>query len=177
MHKIIFYTNYNIGDIMFIYIIIFLSKIIENTLATLRIILVSNGKKKLGAILQGLVTLLWLIITGVVLIDINKNILKIVFFCLGCTFGSYLGSYIEEKLALGTNTIIAIIDDKYNDIIYNTLKNYQINTISIYNNKIIIMIVLPRKKTIYVNKIINKIDNKSIITNLRSKNHIKHSIY
>lgn len=169
MHKKHIYTNYNTGDIMFIYIIIFLSKILENTLATLRIILVSNGKKKLGALLQGLVTLIWLIITGLVLIDINKDFIKIIFFCLGCTVGSYLGSYIEEKLALGTNTILAIIDNKYKDIINMKLNKYHINIISIYDNKIIILIILPRKKTIYVNNIIKKIDKNSIITNLRSK--------
>lgn len=65
-----------------IYIGIFISKILENTLSTLRIIVVSNGKKKLGAILQGIVALIWIFVTGVVIININKDIFKVIFFVI-----------------------------------------------------------------------------------------------
>ena len=80
-----------------IYIIIFISKIIENTLSTLRIILISKGKKKIGAILQGMVALSWILATSIVIIDINKDIYKTFFFILGSIIGSYLGSSIEER--------------------------------------------------------------------------------
>ena len=169
MHKIIIYTNYNIGDIMVIYMAIFISKILENTLATLRIIVVSNGKKKLGAILHGVVTLLWLLITGIVIIDINKDVFKIMFFCFGCIIGSYFGSFIEEKIALGTNTTLAIINIKYKDLIFKNLKNYHIHIINTNSSNIIIMLITPRKKTYYINNLIHDIDNNAIITNLRSK--------
>ena len=177
MHKIIIYTNYNIGDIMVIYMSIFISKILENTLATLRIIVVSNGKKKLGAILQGVVTLLWLLITGIVIVDINKDIFKIFFFCMGCIVGSYLGSLIEEKIAMGTNTTLAIIDNKYKDKILNSLNKYKINIINSNQINTIIMLITPRKKTISINNKIHNIDNNSIITNLRSKIIYKNSIF
>lgn len=177
MHKLKIYTKNNNGDIMLIYLAIFTSKILENTLATLRIIVVSNGKKKLGAILQGLVTLIWLLVTGVVIIDINNDIFKILFFCTGAIIGSYLGSIIEEKIALGTNTIIAIIDNQYKGIIYKYLNNYKIHIISNNKDKIVIMLIIPRKKTYYINKIINNIDNNSVITNLRSKIIKKNSTY
>ena len=65
---------------MFLYIIIFLSKVVENMLATLRIIVVANGKKLLGAILQGLVALVWVCITGVVVTNILENPFKIIAF-------------------------------------------------------------------------------------------------
>lgn len=168
MYKKIIYTNYNIGDRM-IYILIFISKILENTLATLRIIVVSNGKKKLGAILQGFITLLWLLITGIVIKDVNKDIFKVIVFCIGCIVGSYLGSFIEEKIAMGTNTTIAIIDNKYKNNIFNKLNKYKINIINTNNINTIIMLITPRKKTIKINNIIHNIDNNSIITNLRSK--------
>lgn len=82
---------------MLIYIAIFFSKILENALSTLRLIVVSNGKKKLGALLQGIIALIWIFVTGVVIININKDIFKIIFFCLGSLVGSYLGSILEEK--------------------------------------------------------------------------------
>ena len=49
-------------------------------LATLRIIVVANGKKLLGAILQGLVALVWVCITGVVVTNILENPFKIIAF-------------------------------------------------------------------------------------------------
>lgn len=177
MHKFLFYTKNNNGDIMLIYFAIFTSKILENMLATLRIILVSNGKKKLGAILQGFVTLLWLIVTGIVIIDINNDIFKIIFFCTGAILGSYLGSLLEEKIALGTNTIIAIIGNKYKNMIVKSLKKYNINIISNYRSKTVIMLIIPRRKTYSINKRIRAIDNNSVITNLRSKRFKRSSIY
>lgn len=162
---------------MLIYLAIFTSKILENTLATLRIILVSNGKKKLGAILQGLVTLLWLLVTGVVIIDINNDIFKIFSFCVGATTGSYLGSLLEEKLALGTNTTIAIINNQYKDIIFSKLNDYKINIINNNDKHTIIMIITQRRKTIHINNIIKNIDKYAVITNLKSKIKYKSSIF
>ena len=107
-----------------IYIGIFISKILENTLSTLRIIVVSNGKKKLGAFLQGLVALIWIFVTGVVIIDINKDIVKIIFFVIGSIAGSYLGGLLEEKIALGTNLVI-IKSNKLDELKY-VFRNYNI---------------------------------------------------
>ena len=80
-----------------IYILILTFKIIENTLSTLRIIVVADRKKIIGAILQGTVSLIWVISTSLVVIDI-KNPIKIISFTLGAIIGSYLGSTIEEKI-------------------------------------------------------------------------------
>ena len=77
-----------------IYILIFIFKIIENTLSTLRIIVVANGKKLLGAILQGIVSIVWVISTSLVVINIQKDPLKIISFTLGALIGSYIGSII-----------------------------------------------------------------------------------
>lgn len=95
---------------IFTYIFIFVSKIIENAIGTLRLIVVSNGKKILGAILQLIIALVWVLSTGLVVVNVNKDPLKIVFFCLGSLVGSYLGSIIEEKLALGSNMLTCITD-------------------------------------------------------------------
>lgn len=81
------------------YILIFAFKIIENTLSTIRIIVISNRKKILGAILQGTVSIVWVISTSLVVINIQKDPFKIISFTLGATIGSYIGSIIEEKLS------------------------------------------------------------------------------
>lgn len=161
MYKFLYYYKNNNGDLM-IYLAIFLSKIIENSLATLRIIVVSNGKKKLGAILQGLVALVWILVTGVVIIDVNKDIFKIIAFCLGSITGSYFGSLLEEKIALGMVKIT--IDSIHYRSIYKILNNYNP---SIKKNKI--TIILKRKDIKTIISIIQKIDKNATIVSERIK--------
>ena len=155
---------------MLLYILIFTSKIIEIALSTLRLIIVSNGKKKLGAILQGIITILWLVSAGVTIINVNKDILKIVFFSLGSVIGSYLGSLIEEKIALGTNMLICITKEKYENKIKNVLNNYKITTICEKDTTYSILLILLNRKEIFkVSKRIKKIDNNSILITEKAK--------
>lgn len=132
------------------YILIFLAKSLELTLGTLRLIVVANGKKKLGAILQIVIAFLWVLVTGTVVVDVLKDPIKILVFALGSGFGSWLGSYIEEKLALGNNLLTIItnnqksleIEQLFNRNNYKIIK-YDDST----NQNIKIMIsVVPRKK-------------------------------
>jgi uncharacterized protein YebE (UPF0316 family) len=83
---------------MIICLIIFINKIIENMLGTVRIIVIAKNKKITGAILNGLISLIWILSTSMVLINVDSNPYKIFFFCLGAMIGSYLGSSIEEKM-------------------------------------------------------------------------------
>ena len=104
-----------------IYLYIFISKILENTLATLRIIVVANGKKKLGALLQGMVATLWILVIGIIVTNINKDIFKIICFITGSIVGSYTGSVLEEKIALGTGGAIRNCLDKINGRFFNSI--------------------------------------------------------
>lgn len=144
-----------------IYISIFVCKIIEDALYTLRIIVISNGKKTFGSILQFLIALIWVFVTGSVIVNIDKDPLKILIFALGALVGSYLGSFIEEKIALGDNTIMASIDSKYLKTIKNNLNNH----IEVINNneRILLIITCSRKETKKIIKIIKKIDKNSFI--------------
>lgn len=156
---------------MLIYFFIFISKIIENTLSTLRLIVVTSGKKKLGALLNGLVALCWIFVTGIVIVDVQKDPLKIVFFCLGSIVGSYLGSVIEEKIAIGTNMLICIINKKIEQILKSKLSNYKIIITNEKNKNLsILFIIVKRKEINKISKLIKKIDNNSIIISEKIKN-------
>ena len=152
---------------MILYFLIFFSKIIENTLSTLRIIVVANGKKKLGAILQGIVALVWIFVTGVVIVDIGKDPIKVIFFCLGTIIGSYLGSIIEEKISIRNNTLVCIISNKYEKRIKKLFKYKKLYL----NNKYSLLILNFKRKN--KNKILNTIkhiDKNSIIIIKNSNN-------
>lgn len=148
------------------YFFIFILKVIENTLGTLRLIVVANGKKLFGAILQGIIAIIWVLSAGIVIVNINDDPLKIIFFALGSLIGSYVGSLIEEQIALGSSMITAIVDEKKAQLIIRTLRkqNYIINSNYISNNKTkTIIIMVHRKRIKRVSKIIKTIDNKAII--------------
>ena len=132
----------NIG----LYFLIFISKVIENGLSTLRLIVVANGKKILGAFLQFTISLVWILVTGIVVNDLLNDPLKIIFFALGSLVGSYTGSIIEEKIALGDILMNCITNNKeVNDYI----KSIGYNTsILKTDNKDILLFVIPRRKKV-----------------------------
>ena len=61
-----------------IYILIFTFKVLENSLGTLRMILIANGKKQIGAILQLVISLIWILSTSMVITNIIKDYFKII---------------------------------------------------------------------------------------------------
>lgn len=155
-----------------IYFAIFIFKIIEDALATLRLIVVSNGKKKLGAVLQFIVTLIWIILTGTVLMGLQKDIFKAIAFALGALFGSYLGSVLEERIALGTNAFMVEVscDNALRLTEQLEKENFQVSKIKSDNNeKTILMITGARKKTSKIVKIIRNVDNKAFILSEKVK--------
>ena len=155
---------------MLIYLAIFFCKIIENAIGTLRLIIVANGKKKLGAILQGVVALVWIFGTGIVIVDINKDLFKIVIFVIGSIAGSFLGSIIEEKIALGSNMLICITKEKFENVIKEKLNNYKITTICEKdNNYSVLLIVLKRKEISKISKTLKKIDSDIVIISEKAK--------
>ncbi len=149
---------------MLIYAGIFIFKIIEDALGTLRIIVVSNGKKKLGAILHFANAIVWVAVTGTVISNVSEDPLKVIFFALGSLVGSYFGSFLEEKIALGTNIIMTETSNIDAERIIINLPKYKITKIK-QNNNTLIMITCPRKKTNDVIKLIKSFDDKcNIIT-------------
>lgn len=157
-----------------IYTLIFLTKIIENALGTLRVIVVASGKKWIGSILNGVISIIWVIGTGLVLTNVNEDPLKILFFCLGSTFGSYFGSVIEEKMALGTNLLFTITTYDLGGLIEKELRKEKYAVTSTIGNgmkslKRVLMIMTPRKKTQECVSLISCLDPKSMVISLSAK--------
>ena len=95
-----------------IYPIIFFVKIIEVTISTIRIILVTKGEKLLGSLLSIVEVSIWLLLVSSVLTNIQSDPLRMVVYVLGCAIGIYYGSVLEGILALGHSTIHIIVDNE-----------------------------------------------------------------
>lgn len=148
---------------MLLYFFIFILKVIENAIGTLRMIFVSHGRKYFATLLQLVCSLIWAITTSMVVLNVLEEPLKVIFFALGCSVGSYLGSILEEKLALGTNMIICItaLD------IMEEIRKYGFSLTSTkgtgLDTKNIIFIITPRRKKRKLIGILKKLDPSSFI--------------
>ena len=148
---------------MFLYFLIFILKVIENAIGTLRMIFVSNGRKYLAALLQLVCSLIWAISTSMVVINVLEEPLKVIFFALGCSVGSFLGSILEEKLALGTNMVICITKQN----IMNEIRSFGYSLTSTKGNgldvKNIIFIMTTRRKKGKLIEILKNLDANAFI--------------
>jgi uncharacterized protein YebE (UPF0316 family) len=100
------------GNSVWLYILIFFGKILEVTAATLRIVLINRGERAKGAAVALLEVSLWLFVTGTVLADFQNSPIKIVVFCVAFAIGCFMGSWLEDKIAVGLSTIEVITDEE-----------------------------------------------------------------
>jgi uncharacterized protein YebE (UPF0316 family) len=91
-------------------ILILVSKSIEVSIGTLRVILISKGYKRQGAFISFFEVLLWVTITTVVITGIAEAPIKAITYSLGFALGVYMGSKIEAFLAFGKVLLYVICD-------------------------------------------------------------------
>jgi uncharacterized protein YebE (UPF0316 family) len=89
-------------------IIVFIARVADVTLGTLRIVFTSRGKRNLAPILGFVEVFIWIVVVG----QIVKNIHSFTAFfgyAAGFAMGTYIGLKIEEKLAIGTLVLRIIL--------------------------------------------------------------------
>lgn len=90
--------------------IIFLMRLIDVTLMTLRIIFVSKGYKLWSSVMGFFEVSVWLVAISQVMNNLDKPLYAIAY-AVGFACGNYLGAYLDEKIALGVN-LLQIITNK-----------------------------------------------------------------
>jgi uncharacterized protein YebE (UPF0316 family) len=95
-----------------IYLLIFLGKLIEVALSSLRSQLIHKGQRVPGAIIALFEYAFWLVITATVLQGFAEDPFKVVILMLAFASGHVLGSWIEEKMGFGYSTITSIFMNK-----------------------------------------------------------------
>jgi uncharacterized protein YebE (UPF0316 family) len=91
-------------------LLIFLARICDVTIGTIRIIMVSKGNKLISPMLGFFEVLIWLIAIGQIMQNLN-NIFCYIAYAGGFAAGNYIGILLEEKLAMGTLMIRLIVKD------------------------------------------------------------------
>ena len=91
-----------------IYILIFLAKLLEVAIATVRMVLTARGNRIAASMLAAVEITIWIIVTSTVLLGLAEDPLRAVAFGLAFVIGIYLGIMVEDKLALGLAQIECI---------------------------------------------------------------------
>lgn len=89
---------------------------------TLRVVLVTKGEKVYGSIIGVFEISIWLVLTSTVLAGLKEDPFKMVVYALGFAVGIYLGSTIEEKLAIGLVTVQVIVNKDEGEILTDSLR-------------------------------------------------------
>lgn len=89
-------------------LLIFLARVFDVTLGTLRIIFTSRGLRNLAPVLGFIETFVWIIAVSS-LVKHAQNVAAYIGYAGGFAMGTFVGMMIENKLAVGTVTFRAII--------------------------------------------------------------------
>ncbi|TYQ16854.1 UNVERIFIED_CONTAM: uncharacterized protein YebE (UPF0316 family) [Acetivibrio alkalicellulosi] len=89
-------------------LLIFISRILDVSIGTMRIIFLSRGKRKIAPVLGFFEVIIWIFVMGQVMQNLN-NILCYVAYAGGFATGTYVGMIIEEKLAIGMLVVRIIV--------------------------------------------------------------------
>ena len=86
------------------YLIIFFARVVDVSLGTLRVLFIVRGQRVQAAVTGFFEVIIFLVALGMVVQDLD-NPWKVVVYSLGFATGCYVGSILEEKLAMGFVTV------------------------------------------------------------------------
>ncbi len=94
-------------------LIIFLARVCDVSISTIRIILLSRGNRRIAPVLGFFEVIIWLIAIRQIFQHLD-NVMAFIAYGAGFAAGTWMGMLIEEKLALGYLAVRAIVmsDDK-----------------------------------------------------------------
>jgi len=90
--------------------LIFIARICDVSIGTMRIIFVSKGKKYIAPILGFFEVLIWIIAISKIMQNLD-NYINYVAYAAGFATGNFVGMIIEEKLAIGIQMIRVFISE------------------------------------------------------------------
>jgi len=89
---------------------VFFARVADVTLGTMRIIFISRGKRNLAPLLGFVEVFIWITIVSQIVSNAH-NLLAYLAYAAGFATGSYLGMYIENRIAFGMQLVMAFIHD------------------------------------------------------------------
>ena len=148
-------------------IFIFLARISDQTIGTLRLIFLSKGQKFLAPFLGFFEVIIWLLTVGQIMQHLD-NVLAYVAYGGGFATGNFIGMVLEEKLSIG-NVIIRIVPRNNTSelIAFLREKNYGVTSVRAQGSRgevDIVFSIIKRKNIEEVVGIINQFNPNAFYT-------------
>ena len=139
----------NIFAFVILPLLIFLSRILDVSIGTMRVIFISKGYKIIAAVCGFFEVLIWIFAITQILSNLT-NVLYYIAYAGGFATGNFVGMLIEEKIALG-NVLVRVVSRKRFDAFIDYLKNNNygvtlLNAQGLYGDVNILFTIIPRNK-------------------------------
>jgi len=148
-------------------LLIFVARISDVSMGTVRIILVSKGYKSLAPLLGFFEVLIWILAISKIIENLDNWVCYIAY-AGGFATGNYIGMKIEEKLALGHELIRVITKRDARDLVDNLKdEGYGVTFINAEGTKGevgVVYVIVTRKKIANAIKIIHNHNPKALYT-------------
>jgi len=148
-------------------LLIFLARVLDVSLGTIRILLISRGQKLIVPLLGFIEIFIWLLAIRQVMTNLS-NIYCYIGFAGGFAVGNYVGMLIEEKIALGLQIIRVITSKDASEMIaYLRSKGYGVTSLDAQGasgHVNVLFMMIRRANTAEVIKIIQEYHPKSFYT-------------
>jgi uncharacterized protein YebE (UPF0316 family) len=107
-------------SVLFSYVImpllIFLARICDQSIGTMRIIFVSKGKRNIAPLLGFFEVLIWITAISKIMQNLD-NYMNYIAYAAGFATGNLVGMIIEEKLAMGIQMIRVFANERGNELV------------------------------------------------------------
>ncbi len=150
-------------------LIVCAAKIVEISIQSLKTCMMVKGQRLKAAGLGFIECMIWGLVISTIIGTLGDNLFLLLFYCVGYATGLFLGSTIENKIALGTSNLELIANDDSTKTITAYLKEKN-KGFTVFEGRgsidkmNMIFIVLPRKETPKMLKEIRRIcDNKVFV--------------
>ncbi len=144
--------------------LVFLARICDVTLGTMRIIFISKGKKYLAPLVGFCEVFIWILVISRIL-AVSNDFVCYIAYAGGYATGSLIGMLVEERLAIGT-LLIRVYTKKHGKELVHTLNKEGFGATISYGEGVegevsIVQTVINRKKSKKVEKIIHHFDSQA----------------
>lgn len=156
------------------YLLILSAKIIEVSLMTLRIVFITKGERKLGALVAFVEVTIWILLVTFVLNDLMSDPFKAVFYALGFAIGNYLGSVLEEKIGLGLSQVQIIVKAEHGPKLAKALRDQEFAVTVVHGSgrnleRNILFMYVKRKRVPLLMDLVKEKQENAVITVMETK--------
>lgn len=140
-------------------LLIFLARVCDVTMETVRIVFISKGIRVLAAAIAFFEIVIWLLAVEVVMKDL-ANTANFLAYALGFAAGTYIGLVVEEKLSLGMVILRIVTADESRDAIISSLQseNHGVTCMEAQGSRGSVTMILSLVNRSEISRITNLID-------------------